>query len=62
MVPEPFAVKVTEEAPPPEPMLAARAILPLELAPVSWSTTAPVALSNPLTVIVGEEVLLSVSV
>src|SRR5207253_1008826 len=33
-VPLPLAVKVTEEAPPPEPMLAASAMLPLEAAPV----------------------------
>jgi hypothetical protein len=62
IVPVPVAVKVTPEAPPPEPMLAAKAMLPLEPMPVFCITTAPVASNKPLTATVGEPVLLSVSV
>jgi hypothetical protein len=62
IVPVPVAVKVTPAAPPADPMLAAKAMLPLEPVPVFCINTAPVAFNKPLTVTVGEPVLLSVSV
>ena len=60
MVPVPLAVSVTLVAPPPEPILLARAMLPLPA--VFCSTTAPVAFNKPLTVIVGAAALMSVRV